>query len=198
MQALVLGSSSRYRRELLERLMLPFSILSPDIDESALANEEPQALAQRLADSKALAVHQQLQRQGKNADTVIIASDQVASVDGGLLGKPQTVERARSQLESMAGREIVFHTALHLLDTSEHQQFTHADRTIATLRALSAEEIDRYIAADQPLDCAGSFKVESLGISLFEKITTEDPTALIGLPLIALAHGLREFGIAVP
>ena len=133
-----------------------------------------------------------------NSGAIIIASDQVASVGTRLLGKPGTATRAREQLASMRGERVVFSTALYMLNTRSQQVFTALDQTIAHLRMLSDVEIERYVDADQPLDCAGSFKVEALGISLFESVESQDPTALIGLPMIAVCNGLREMGVAVP
>ncbi|MGQ7846262.1 Maf family protein [Granulosicoccus sp. 3-233] len=193
MQVLVLASGSRYRAELLQRLNLPFQQCSPNIDESALSGESPDALASRLAREKADAGRILTQ-----ADALVIASDQVAACQGERLHKPGSESGAREQLQQMSGHSVDFYTALCLLDTRSDHYFTALDRTTARLRQLRAEEINRYIAADQPLDCAGSFKVESLGISLFESVESQDPTALIGLPMIALCRGLRQAGVMVP
>jgi len=192
--ALVLASSSIYRAQLLRRLQRPFLALSPDIDESA---EQPyetlDALALRLAQEKALAVADSLTSLYAEppAQALIIGSDQIASLDGARLGKPGTREKAMSQLMSMRGRSVTFSTALCVRNLQTSETFTAVDKTVATLRPLEDTEAARYIDADQPLDCAGSFKVESLGISLFESVQTQDPTALIGLPLIALCEGNR-------
>lgn len=193
MQVLVLGSGSRYRADLLRRFRLPFSQISPDIDESAMAGEQPNALATRLAGEKAAAVRDLL------ADSaIIIASDQVAALGAERLRKPGTVALAQQQLHRMNGQSVDFFTALCLLDTATGQQFNALDRTHVRLRNLSGSEITRYIEADQPMDCAGSFRVESLGPTLFASVNSHDPTALIGLPMIALSEGLRQFGFTLP
>lgn len=208
MQVLVLASGSQYRANLLKRLMLPFCQFSPDIDESAHSSELPADLAQRLARGKACApsLTTWLNTQAENDDStvaqhdnpLIIASDQVASVNQILLGKPGTVDRARQQLHDMSGRKVTFSTALHMVNLTSGEHFSALDTTIAHLRKLSTAEINRYIDDDNPLDCAGSFKVEALGISLFESVESQDPTALEGLPLIAVCEGLRQFGVPVP
>lgn len=189
---IVLGSTSKYRAELLSRLHLPFEAAKPACDESALPGEAPGALASRLAQTKALSL--------KDAypNAIIIGSDQVAALGDHILGKPGSVSKAREQLQSMRGQSVVFYTALSVFDTASGNVLNETDQTIATLRALSDEAIERYIAADQPLDCAGSFMVEKLGISLFDRVESTDPTALIGLPLIKLCHCLRKLGVAVP
>ena len=189
---LVLGSTSRYRAELLRRLCERFEQASPGVDEAELAGEPPDERACRLAVAKAEAVAQ------RHPGALVIGSDQVAELDGQVLDKPGTIERAHAQLRIGAGRTVRFHTALCLLDGRTGAQSVHVDLTRATFRPLSDEEIARYIAREQPLDCAGSFKCEGLGISLFERIESEDPTALVGLPLIALARMLRESGYSVP
>jgi septum formation protein len=191
-RTLVLGSTSRYRAELLRRLCERFEQASPGIDEAALPGEPPDERACRLAVAKAEAVAQHY------PDSLVIGSDQVAELDGLVLDKPGTIERAHAQLRLGAGRTLRFHTALCLLDGRNGTQYVHVDLTRATFRPLSDEEIARYIARELPLDCAGSFKCEGLGISLFERIESEDPTALVGLPLIALARMLRESGYPVP
>ena len=193
MQVLVLGSGSRYRAELLQRLKLTFSQVSPNIDETARSGEPPDKLATRLADEKAAAV-----RSIASETAIIITSDQVAALGSERLRKPGSVEVALDQLREMSGQSVDFFTSLCLLDTATGNKFSALDHTRASLRRLSEVEIVRYIDADSPLDCAGSFKVESLGITLFESIDSKDPTALIGLPLIAVCEGLRQFGIALP
>ena len=193
MQVLVLGSGSRYRAELLRRLKLPFSQVSPDIDETARSGEPPDKLATRLADEKAAAV-----RSVASETAIVITSDQVAALGSERLRKPGSVEVAQNQLREMSGHSVDFFTSLCLLDTATGEKFSALDHTRASLRRLSEEEIVRYIEADSPLDCAGSFKVESLGITLFESIDSKDPTALIGLPLIAVCNGLRQLGVALP
>lgn len=198
MQALVLGSGSRYRRELLERLQLPFSTVAPEVDESPRPGEEPVALARRLAADKALAVRHLLVEQSVNSRPIIIASDQVAALGANQLHKPGSTDNARRQLQAMSGCNLVFHTSLHLLDTATGSIHEELDQTTARMRSLSADEIERYIERDRPLDCAGSFKVESLGISLFDTVSSDDPTALVGLPLIGVCRGLRKLGVEIP
>ncbi len=135
---------------------------------------------------------------GVDSGAIVIASDQVASIGTQMLGKPGTIERACEQLAAMRGQRVVFSTGLYMLNTHNQQVFSALDITTAHLRMLSNAEIERYVDADQPLDCAGSFKVEALGISLFESVESQDPTALIGLPMIAVCQGLRELGVAIP
>ena len=190
---LVLASSSRYRRELLARLGANFRCLAPHVDETPHAGETPAALAQRLAAAKAHAVAAQA------PGAVVIGSDQVCDVDGRALGKPGDAAGARAQLAACAGRAVEFHTAVCLIDARGPAPRVSAalDTTRVRLRALDAGEIARYVDREQPFDCAGSFKCEALGIALFESFETADPTALIGLPLIALCRLLREAGIAV-
>ena len=190
---LVLASTSRYRRELLARLTPDFRCVAPAVDEQPLANESPATLAGRLALAKAQAVG------AKNPGAIVIGSDQTADLDGRVIGKSGTVENAREQLASCSGRTVVFHTAISVIDAraSKPRAQTDQDTTRVHFRTLDADEIARYVEREQPLDCAGSFKCEGLGIALFERIETNDPTALIGLPLIALCKLLRELGIAV-
>jgi len=189
---LVLGSTSRYRAELLRRLVANFEQSAPGTDEVPLPHETPPERALRLAIAKAEAAA------SGRPNALVVGSDQVAELDGLILDKPGTVERARAQLSASSGREVHFHTALCLLDTRNGQRHTHVDHTCVRFRELGAAEIARYIEREQPLDCAGSFKCEGLGISLFESIDNRDPSALIGLPLIALARMLRNAGIALP
>lgn len=189
---LVLGSTSRYRAELLRRLYPDFEQRAPGTDESPLTDERPRDRALRLAIAKAHAAAEGLE------DALVIGSDQVAELEGLVLDKPGTAERARAQLAASSGREVHFHTALCLHDTRSGRDLVHTDHTRVYFRSLSTDEITRYIEREQPLDCAGSFKCEGLGISLFERIDNEDPSALIGLPLIALARLLREAGIPLP
>ncbi|GAB2548709.1 Maf family protein [Rhodanobacter koreensis] len=189
---LVLGSTSRYRAELMRRLTADFEQRAPGTDETALVGETPAARALRLAIAKAEAAASGLH------DALVIGSDQVAELDGRILDKPGTAERAHAQLTASSGREVHFHTALCLLDTRDGRRHTHVDHTRVCFRELNPAEITRYIEHEQPLDCAGSFKCESLGISLFESIDNRDPSALIGLPLIALARLLREAGVTLP
>ena len=187
---LILASTSRYRRELLERLRLPFHVARPEVDESPQAEEAPPGLAQRLARAKALAFASQ------HPESWIIGSDQVAAMEFRALGKPGTRENAISQLSAMSGREVRFHTAVCLAHGETLLEAT--DTTLVRFRALQPDEIERYVDAEQPLDCAGSFKSEGLGIALFEHIESRDPTALVGLPLIALSKLLREAGFVLP
>lgn len=189
---LVLGSTSRYRAELLGRLGLAFEQRAPGVDETEQPGEQPVDRAIRLATAKAIAAGAGL------TDALVIGSDQVAELDGELLEKPGSMERAHAQLSACSGREVRFHTALCVYDTNSGQQHSFLDLTRVTFRHLQPDEISRYIAREQPLDCAGSFKCEGLGISLFERIDSTDPTALIGLPLIGLSKMLREAGLALP
>lgn len=190
MMPLLLASTSRYRRELLERLRLPFHVARPDVDEAVLPGETPPALARRLAEAKAAAIA------AHHREAWVIGADQVAEVDGQAIGKPGNREAAIAQLNAMSGRAIRFHTAICLLREAELHVAT--DVTTVRFRALAAEEIERYVDLEQPFDCAGSFKSEGLGITLFEAIDSQDPTALVGLPLIALSRLLREAGFALP
>lgn len=189
---IVLGSTSRYRAELLRRLLTDFEQRAPGTDESAQLDEAADARAWRLAVAKAEAAAQGLH------DALVIGSDQVADLDGQVLDKPGTVENACRQLAASSGRVVHFRTALCLLDTRDGRRQTHVDHTRVVFRRLSSTEIERYVDCEQPLDCAGSFKCEGLGISLFDRIDNVDPSALIGLPLIALARLLRECGVAIP
>jgi len=189
---LVLGSTSRYRAELLRRVVADFEQRAPGTDETPLADETPRDRALRLAIAKARAAAEGLD------DALVIGSDQVAELGGAVLDKPGTAQRAREQLSASSGHEVHFHTALCLHDTRSGEDRVHVDHTVVKFRSLGTDEIDRYIEREQPLDCAGSFKCEGLGISLFERIDNQDPSALIGLPLIALARMLREAGIALP
>ena len=189
---LVLASTSVYRRELLQRFGLPFDIARPDLDESPLPEEAPWATAERLAVEKARAVASQFD------SALIIGSDQVAYMDGARFGKPGTVERAIAQLKSMSGRSVIFHTALAVLNTRTGHVQVDAVPTEVRFRTLSDEEIVRYVDKERPLDCAGSAKSEGLGITLLDALRGDDPNALVGLPLIALARMLRNEGVALP
>jgi septum formation protein len=188
---LVLASTSRYRRELLARIASRFRVVAPQVDEIPQAHETPSALAVRLAQAKARAVA------AGCLGALVIGSDQVADLGGSILGKPGNAETAQAQLAACAGREVVFHTAICLIDTRSAPISAHAavDMTRVHFRNLDAGEIARYIERESPMDCAGSFKAEGLGIALFERIESQDPTALIGLPLIALCRLLRETGV---
>ncbi|MDD3354102.1 Maf family nucleotide pyrophosphatase [Zoogloea sp.] len=189
---LVLASTSAYRRELLKRFDLPFEIARPDLDESPLNGESPRATAERLAVAKARAVASQF------PDALIIGSDQVACMDEQRFGKPGTVERAIAQLQSMSGRTVIFHTALALLNTRTGSHQLENVPTEVRFRTLADDEIVRYVHKERPLDCAGSAKSEGLGITLLDALSGDDPNALVGLPLIALARMLRNEGIALP
>ncbi len=186
---LILASSSRYRRELLARLRLPFEVLSPEVDESALPAEAPHVLAARLARAKAHAVARQ--RPG----AVVIGSDQVADLDGLALGKPGTHERAVQQLRTMRGRRVLFHTAVAVVRADTGFEQTTLSSVAVHFRDASEDEIEHYLRAEQPYDCAGSAKCETLGIALLSRIESDDPTALVGLPLIATCELLRQAGI---
>ena len=190
---LVLASTSRYRRDLLARLTSRFRVLAPDIGETALDNETAAALAMRLAEAKARAVAAHC------PSAIVIGSDQAAELEGAVLGKPGDIERAHAQLAAASGRQMIFHTAVCLIDMrqTEPRVFSAIDTTRVLFRHLEDGEIAHYLERERPLDCAGSFKAEGLGIALFERIETQDPTALIGLPLIALSRLLREAGIDV-
>ena len=188
---LVLASTSVYRRELLSRLRLPFETARPATDETPLPGEAPGNLARRLAHAKAADVADRF------PDAWVIGSDQVAELDGLALGKPGTHEAAVAQLSGMSGRAVRFHTGL-CLARAGHEAFEALDLTTVRFRELAPDAIERYLAAEQPYDCAGSFKSEGLGIGLFEAIENRDPTALIGLTLIATARLLREAGFRLP
>ena len=189
---LVLASSSPYRRALLERLQLPFACRAPDIDEDRYPDETIADLCTRLAREKAAALASAF------PDHLIIGSDQSAAVDGTHLEKPGNLERATRQLKLLAGRSVSFYTAVAVLDSHSGVVHEALDVTEITVRTLSDDAIADYLNAEQPWDCAGSFKVEGLGISLFDSVTTTDPSALTGLPLIALCQLLRRYGIQIP
>jgi septum formation protein len=193
MHDLVLGSTSPYRRELLARLRVPFDVLAPDVDEEALqrSGAEPSSIALRLAVAKAASVA------AKRSDAFVIGSDQVVDLDSEILGKPGDEARAREQLARLQGRTHRLVTAI-ALRAPDGTIRTHVDVHRMTLRALGAAEIERYVAAERPLDCCGAYKIESLGIALFERIEGDDFTAIPGLPLIALGRLLRESGFEVP
>ena len=190
-RTLVLGSTSRYRRALLERLGLPFLMDPPDLDEAALPRETPAQTALRLAEAKARAVA------ARHPDALVIGSDQVADCAGQAVGKPGTRDAAAAQLRALSGRTVVFHTGLALVDAASGRCRTALVDVASTFRTLAAAEIDAYLDRETPYDCAGSVKSEGLGIALFDRIASDDPTALIGLPLIALCRLLREEGVAI-
>jgi septum formation protein len=189
---LILGSSSRYRGELLARLRLPFTSLSPDIDETPRTGETPETTALRLARSKAEAIAARM------PGALIIGCDQVATLDGRQIGKPGNHQNALAQLRLMRGREVVFHTALCLLDARADAALPLQIENVQTFvrfRDLPDAELDAYLRIEQPYDCAGSAKNEGLGIALLERIDSSDPTALTGMPLIALTGMLRRAGV---
>ncbi len=192
MPRILLASSSPYRRQLLERLCLPFAHQSPDIDETPLPGEHPRDLVERLARLKAAAL-------GDQSDhTLVIGSDQATAIEGEILGKPLSHDRAHQQLARASGRTLVFHTGLAVLDSRTGECRSEVVDFQVRFRPLDAATIDRYLLAEQPYDCAGSFKAEGLGIALFEAMQGDDPTSLIGLPLIRLTALLREAGLQVP
>lgn len=185
---LILASTSRYRSELLLRLGLPFQTARPDVDETPFPNESPALLARRLAEAKARSV-------AKNFPHAwVIGSDQVAELDGQAIGKPENFERAADQLSAASGKTMHFYSAFCLLRMEPHKIIANTDITTVHFRRLNSTEIERYLHREQPYDCAGSFKAEGIGISLFDKIESSDPTGLIGLPLISLSKALRQAG----
>jgi len=186
---LILASTSRYRRELLERLRLPFEVEAPDVDETPLPGEQPATLARRLARAKAAEVA------ARFPGAIVIGSDQVADLDGQPLGKPGTRERAVEQLTAMRGRTVLFHTAVAVRCVAKAVDTNELATVTVRFRALGDEEIGRYLDLEQPYDCAGSAKAEALGITLLSAIESDDPTALIGLPLIRTCALLREAGL---
>jgi septum formation protein len=187
---LILASTSPYRRQLLDRLGLDYTVEKPEVNETALAGESPATMSERLALAKAADVSR------RHPDAWVIGSDQVCERDGIAIGKSGDHATAVDQLTSASGKTLRFHTSVCLQRGSV--QHLHRDCTEVAFRVLDAAEIERYLRTEQPYDCAGSFKCEGLGISLFERIASEDPTALIGLPLIALARMLRKAGFRLP
>lgn len=188
---LVLASTSSYRRELLLRLKIPFQVFSPGIDESPRAGEAPRDTALRLSREKALAARDQF------PDALIIGSDQVAVLDGIQLGKPGNRENAQRQLRSASGREVVFHTAVSLVNARTARVQSEVIAVTVRFRRLSDDLIQRYLDKEQPYDCAGSARSEGVGIALCERIESRDPTALIGLPLITVVSMLEKEGFSV-
>jgi len=186
MPPIILASTSRYRRELLGRLQLPFTTRSPDAVEDAIPGEPPADMAARLALAKAKSI--------VAPNALVIGSDQVASLDGQLLRKPGSAEVAVAQLRAAQGKTVLFHTAVAIIATGSGQTLRHVDRTEVQFRSLDESALEQYVRLENPLDCAGSFKSEGLGIALFERIESQDPTALIGLPMIFLADALRRLG----
>ena len=189
---LVLGSTSRYRRELLSRLRLAFDVAAPDVDETPQPGEAPRALALRLALAKARDVA------ARHRQAIVIGSDQVADLAGRPLGKPGTHERAVAQLRAMSGQTVVFQTALSVVCVATGFEQTDLAAVEVRFRTLNEGEIERYLRAEQPYDCAGSAKSEGLGIALLEAIHNNDPSALVGLPLIRTARLLRAAGCMLP
>lgn len=187
---LILASSSPFRKELLNKLGLDFDTISPDIDESRKVNETPKQLVLRLAQEKAREV-------AKNHSGLIIGSDQVATLDGEILTKPNNHENAVKQLNQSSGNSVMFLTSLALLDTDSNTIDTHIEKTNVVFKSLSAQQIENYLQKEKPYHCAGSFKSEALGISLVECIDGNDPNALIGLPLIGLIKMLENHGVDV-
>jgi septum formation protein len=186
-QALILASTSPYRRELLARLRVTFEVAAPEVDETSFANETPSQLALRLARAKARAVLQ------RRPDAVVIGSDQVAELDGAAIGKPGTYERAAMQLRSMSGRSVVFQTGVCV--TAGSFEETVLVPVTVRFRKLDETDIETYLRLEQPFDCAGSAKVETLGIALLDAVHSDDPTALVGLPLIQTCRLLRRAGL---
>jgi septum formation protein len=188
-RALILGSTSKYRRELLQRLRMPFDVVNPEVDETPRTDEAPAALATRLALAKAKAVA------ALHPNAVVIGSDQVADLNGEPLGKPGTHERAVRQLQRMRGKTVVFQTAVSVVCQASGFEQTELAQIKVRFRDLSDAEIEAYLRAEAPYDCAGSAKSEGLGIALLDAIENDDPTALIGLPMIRTARLLRAAGI---
>ena len=191
-RALVLGSTSRYRRELLTRLGLPFTTDAPGVDETPQKGESPRDLAVRLALAKARDVAR------RHPQAIVIGSDQVADLAGQPLGKPGSHERAVAQLRAMRGQTVIFQTAVSVVCQATGFKQSDLAAVEVRFRALEDDEIERYLRAEQPYDCAGSAKSEGLGIALLDAILSDDPTALIGLPLIRTARLLRAAGLRLP
>ena len=188
---LILGSTSAYRRELLQRLHLPFEAVPPEVDETPRPHELPATLALRLSLTKAHEVA------ARHPEAVVIGSDQVADLDGQPLGKPGTAERARAQLRQMSGRRVVFHTGVAVVCRATGFERAVLVPVTVRFRPLSEAEIAAYLSIEQPYDCAGSAKVEGLGIALLQSVESDDPTALVGLPLIRTCELLRAAGVPV-
>jgi MAF protein len=191
MQQLILGSSSPFRAELLTKLGLPFDAVSPDIDEQALDNETPEQLVQRLSQQKALAIATE------HPNALIIGSDQVAVINGTILGKPENHDNAVKQLQAASGKTVLFLTGLALLNSKTGDMQSVVEPFEVSFKTLSFEQIDFYLKQEQPYQCAGSFKSEGFGISLFSKLNGDDPNSLIGLPLIRLIAMLQKQGVDV-
>ena len=192
MPLLILASSSIYRRELLSRLGVPFECVSPGVDEYSIPAESPHDRAVRLALAKASAVA------NRRPDSTVIGSDQVGVCKGELLEKPGNAARTRVQLQWLSAAAATFYTAVAVMQSDSSHTLQFVDTTTVYFRPLAEDEIERYIAAEKPFDCAGGFRCEGLGIGLFTRVLSEDPTGLVGLPLIAVARALRQIGFAVP
>jgi septum formation protein len=193
-QPLILASTSSYKKMLLQRLQLQFTCESPDVDETPLNGESPHALAQRLAEQKAYAVAT------KFPNTLVIGADQVADLDGKIMGKPGNHQRAVTQLSAQSGQMVRFHSGISvikILQNGKTIKKTRVNTTDVQFRTLSQQQIERYLQIEQPYDCAGSFKSEALGIGLFQSVDSNDPSSLIGLPLIDLCSILFEYGIEI-
>jgi septum formation protein len=189
---LVLASTSPYRRQLLERLGVRFTVAAPDVDETPLPGETPIDLANRLARAKAEVIAR------RHPSSVVIGSDQVALFGRDVIGKPGNPEKCIEQLKLLSGQRLAFQTAVNVIHSDTGSNESHLDITTVQFRKLTADEIERYVARERPVNCAGGFKAEALGITLFERIDSQDPTALIGLPLIWLSGALRRVGFALP
>jgi septum formation protein len=186
MPPIILASTSPYRSELLARLRLPFTTRSPAVVEDVIEGEAPATMAARLALAKAQSI--------VSGDAIVIGCDQVASLDGRVLRKPGSAEAAVAQLRACRGKSVLFHTGVAVVGPRTGTTLQHVDGTVVTFRPLDDAALERYVQLESPLDCAGSFKSEGLGVALFERISSEDPTALIGLPLIFVADALRKLG----
>lgn len=189
---LVLASTSPYRRQLLERFGIRFTVAAPDVDETPLPGETPIDLANRLARAKAEVIAH------RHPASVVVGSDQVALFGREVIGKPGNPERCIEQLKMLSGHKLAFHTAVNVIQSDTGSNQSHLDITTVHFRKLTNEEIERYVARERPVNCAGGFKAEALGITLFERIESQDPTALIGLPLIWLSAALRRTGFTLP
>lgn len=189
---ILLASSSRYRQGLLDRFLDDYETVSPDIDESAREGESPEELAGRLARTKAETVSK------SNRDALVIGADQLAVLNGHVLGKPGDHQRAVEQLLAASGHSVAFLTAICVLDPETRRRYEHMDRTTVRFRRFDRRLADTYLHHDKPYDCAGSFRIEGAGFVLFESVQTDDPTALVGLPMIWLAGTLRELGYLLP
>ncbi len=189
---IILGSSSPFRKELIDRLHLPYTTESPDIDETRLVDETPQEMVRRLSVAKAKKVAE------NNPNALIIGSDQCAVLDGEVMGKPGNHKNAVKQLSNSSGKRVTFYTGLCLLDATSGEYQLDCVPFYVTFRELSRTEIDHYLYQDKPYNCAGSFKSEGLGITLFSKMQGDDPSSLMGLPLIRLCAMLREYGVNLP